>query len=146
MLGKSRKPAPQAPRSAPSEASISIIGPGMYIEGDLATEGTVRIEGSVRGTVRAGKSVLLGKNGEVIGDVITGDAVLAGRLVGSVVAETRLELQSTCVIEGEIRARAEHLQLAEGARFSGQIQMLDAETPVAAIPAEVENREPEPVD
>jgi cytoskeletal protein CcmA (bactofilin family) len=109
------------------ESAISIIGPGMRVEGDLTTDGTVRIEGSIHGTVRAGKAVVLGQSGEILGDVFTQDAVIGGRVSGTVVAESRLELQSTSSVDGEIRARAEHLLLQEGARFSGQIEMIDAE-------------------
>ena len=53
---------------------------------------------------------------------------------GTVVAESRLELQASCDIEGVIHARAQHLHLEEGARFNGQVQMLDADG-VRALPA-----------
>lgn len=107
------------------ECAISIIGPGMQVSGNLITEGTVRIEGRVEGSIRAGASVLIGRSGEVVGDIATQEAVIAGRLQGTLVAEGRLELQVTAVIEGEIHARAQHLQLEEGARFNGRIQMLE---------------------
>ncbi|HST61615.1 MAG TPA: polymer-forming cytoskeletal protein [Longimicrobium sp.] len=116
------------------ESSMSIIGPGMNIVGDLVTDGTVRVEGRIEGTVRAGKSVVIGKAGEVVGDVLTQDAIIGGIVRGTVVAESRLEMQSTCDIEGQIRARSAHLVLEEGARFTGQIQMLDG-TEALALPA-----------
>jgi cytoskeletal protein CcmA (bactofilin family) len=118
------------------ETDISIIGPGMSVSGDVVTEGTVRIEGRIEGTVRAGRCVVLGKSGEVVGDIITQEAVIGGQVHGTVVAEDRLELQSTAVIDGEIRARSQHLQLAEGARFNGNIQMLEETPPMRALPAE----------
>lgn len=114
-------------RMIAGESAISIVGPGMRVDGDLNTDGTVRIEGSVHGTVRAGKAVVLGQSGEIVGDVFTQDAVIGGRVSGTLVAESRLELQSTSIVDGEIRARAEHLQLHEGARFNGQIQMIEGE-------------------
>jgi cytoskeletal protein CcmA (bactofilin family) len=119
----------------PVENAISIIGPGMRIVGDVITDGTVRVEGRVEGTLRAGKGVVLGKEGEVVGDILTQDAVIGGRVQGRVVAESRLEMQATCEISGEIRARASHLQLHEGARFNGQIQMIDGEEARALPPA-----------
>lgn len=130
MFRKTEKPAQRdrptpAARAAVGEAAISIIGAGMQITGDLVTDGTVRIEGKVDGTVRAGKAVVLGKEGEVVGNIITQDAVIGGRVSGSVLAESRLELQNTSSIEGEIHARAEHLHLQEGARFNGTIKMID---------------------
>ena len=118
----------------PNESSMSIIGPGMRIKGDLVTEGTVRVEGTIEGTVRAGKAVVIGKEGEVIGDVITQDAVVGGRVRGTVTAESRLELQATAQIEGQISARAQHLILEEGCRFNGQVQMV-ADEPQRALPA-----------
>jgi cytoskeletal protein CcmA (bactofilin family) len=122
-------------RMGSAENAISIIGPGMHIEGDIVTDGTVRVEGKIKGTVRAGKAVVLGKDAEVVGDIFTQDAVIGGRVTGTLVAESRLELQSTCVVDGAVRARAEHLQLDEGARFNGQIQMIDATEAVAPVPA-----------
>lgn len=116
------------------ESSMSIIGPGMNIVGDLVTDGTVRVEGRIEGTVRAGKAVVIGKGGEVVGDVLTQDAVIGGTVRGTVVAESRLELQSTCDIDGQIRVRSAHLQLEEGAVWNGQIQMLDG-TEALALPA-----------
>lgn len=98
---------------------ISIIGPGMKVVGDCDTDGTLRIEGTVEGTVRAGKAVVIGKDGVVSGDVITQDAIIGGRVTGGVVAESRLELQATCVVEGEVRAR--RIKLDEGGRVNGTV-------------------------
>lgn len=136
MLGSKKSDRPERTglaRAIPAEASMSLIGPGMNIVGDLVTDGTVRVEGRIEGTVRAGKAVVVGKGGEVVGDVITQDAVIGGTIRGTVVAESRLELQATCDIEGQIRARSQHLQLEEGARFNGQVQMLDG-TESLALP------------
>ncbi|MGD2217451.1 MAG: polymer-forming cytoskeletal protein [Gemmatimonadales bacterium] len=103
------------------DAAISLIAPGMNIVGDCETDGTIRIEGRVEGTIRAGKSVVVGRSGEVIGDIITQDAVVSGRVSGNIAADSRLELQSTCDIQGELRSR--RVQLDEGARFNGQVHM-----------------------
>lgn len=109
------------PNSAQArEAVISIIGPGMRVVGDCDTEGTLRIEGHIEGTVRAGKAVVIGKDGSVKGDVITQDAVVGGRIAGTIIAESRLELQATCIIEGDVRAR--RIKLEEGGRVNGTVQ------------------------
>lgn len=133
-FGKAKSDTPGTPRSVSGEASMSIIGPGMRIVGDLVTDGTVRIEGEIRGTIRASKAVVVGREGLVEGDIYTQDAVVGGRVRGTVVAESRLELQATCDIEGVVHARAQHLHLEEGARFNGQVQMMDADG-VRALPA-----------
>jgi cytoskeletal protein CcmA (bactofilin family) len=111
----------QAPPQPSREGVISIIGPGMRVIGDCETEGTLRIEGTVEGTVRAGKAVVVGKDGVVLGDIQTQDAVIGGRVTGTVVAESRLELQATCLIDGEIRAR--RIKLDEGGTVNGKVLM-----------------------
>jgi len=122
MAREKRGPTPRTPSN---DGAISIIGEGMQVVGDLITEGTVRIEGRVEGKIRAGKAVVLGKGGEVRGEIETADAVIGGRLEGTITAQGRLEIESTSSIEGEVRARAAHLKLDEGANFNGQISMLD---------------------
>jgi cytoskeletal protein CcmA (bactofilin family) len=105
----------------PLETVISIIGPGMKVVGDCETDGTIRVEGSVTGALKAGKAVVVGKDGIVDGDISAQDAVISGTVTGTIVAESRLELQATCRVEGEVRAR--RMQLEEGAVLNGTVLM-----------------------
>lgn len=107
--------------SVPSDSVISIIGPGMTIVGDCETDGTIRVEGTVEGSIRAGKAVVIGKQGRVKGDVETQDAVISGRVEGTLTAASRLELQATCHIEGQVFTR--RMQLEEGAVLNGSVKM-----------------------
>ncbi len=106
---------------ASADTIISIIGPGMTIVGDCQTDGTVRIEGTVEGSVKAGKAVVIGKQGSVIGDIVTQDAVISGSVEGTLMAASRLELQATCRIDGEVHTR--RMQLEEGAVLNGKVHM-----------------------
>ena len=105
----------------PTSGSISIIAPGTKIKGDCETDGTLRVEGTVEGMIKAAKAVVVGKDGVVVGDIATQDAVIGGKVTGTVVAESRLELQATCVIDGEIRAR--RVKLDEGGKVNGTVNM-----------------------
>jgi len=115
---------------APPESVISIIGPGMKVVGDCHTDGTIRVEGTVEGSVNAAKAVVVGKQGVVRGTVETQDAVISGRVEGNLIAESRLELQATCHIEGEVRTR--RMQLEEGAVLNGTVEMGDKGRPRVA--------------
>lgn len=108
-------------QGSPPDSVISIIGPGMKVVGDCTTDGTIRVEGSVQGSIRAGKAVVVGKNGFIDGDVVTQDAVVSGRVQGTLTAESRLELQSTSQVDGQIVARM--MQLEEGGILNGSVQM-----------------------
>ena len=100
---------------------VSVIGPGMEIVGDVKSDGTIRVEGRVEGSVKAAKSVVIGRNGVVEGDVETQDVVVAGRVVGTITAASRVEMQATCRIEGDIRSR--RIKLDEGGRVEGRLHM-----------------------
>jgi len=104
-----------------SDGVISIIGPGMTVIGDLETDGTLRVEGRVEGTIRAGKGVVVGKEGSVDGNVFTQDAVISGAVQGTLVAGSRLEVHATARIEGEVRAP--RMQLEDGAILNGNLAM-----------------------
>ncbi|MDH3298206.1 MAG: polymer-forming cytoskeletal protein [Gemmatimonadota bacterium] len=100
---------------------VSIIGPGMKVVGDVSSDGTIRVEGRVDGSVTAAKSVVVGKEGTVKGDIATQDAIIAGTVNGSVAAESRIELQATCKVQGDIRSR--RVKLDEGGQVDGQLHM-----------------------
>ena len=108
-------------QASPAEQVISIVGPGMRIVGDCESDGAIRVEGTVQGNIRAGKAVVVGKDGVVEGDINTQDAVIAGTVKGTLRAESRLEIQASSRIEGEIVAA--RMQLEEGALLSGTVQL-----------------------
>ena len=121
-----------APPKTPTEGVISIIGADMTMEGDSETDGSIRIEGTLRGDVRAGKSVLIGKNGLLEGSIYTQDAVIAGRVLGSVYAESYLELEATSEISGEIKAR--RMRVEEGSALHSQVCVGEGERQDRAKP------------
>lgn len=108
--------------SVPSpESVISIIAPGAKVVGDLDTPGTVRVEGLVEGSVQAGKAVVVSRGGVIHGNVDTQDAVISGTVVGAVTAASRLELQATGQVDGDVCART--MLVEEGARLNGSVSM-----------------------
>lgn len=125
----------------PPESVISIIGAGMKVIGDCETDGAIRIDGTVNGNVRAGKAVVVGKDGLVEGNIYTQDAVISGRVHGSVSAESRLELQCTSHISGDVQAL--RMQLEEGASLQGQVAVGESYKKPASAP---EAHSPHPID
>jgi len=103
------------------ESGLSIIWTGMRVVGDITADGVVKIEGTVVGTVRAGRQVLVGKGGEVEGDVISREAIIGGEVRGSIRADERVEIQSTSVVHGDIVAK--RLLVQEGGEINGVVRM-----------------------
>ena len=79
------------------------------------------VDGRVQGTIRAGKSVVVGEGGEVEGGIYTQDAVIAGHISGTVHAESRVELKEGCLVEGDIHSPS--VRLEEGGRIDGEMDM-----------------------
>ncbi len=106
---------------AESVSGLSIIGGGMRVVGDIEADGVVKIEGTVVGTVRAAKQVLVAKGGEVEGDVVSREAIVGGEVRGGIYAEERVELQATSVVHGDISTRKLFVQ--EGGEINGVLRM-----------------------
>jgi len=119
---KGETPAPETPRRRRTDGTpLSIVAPDMVILGDLETAGTVKIEGRVRGTVRAGGQVLVSQGALVEGDLFAREAMVAGTVHGAIQADERVELQPTAVVAGDIRTP--RIAVLEGARVRGEVRM-----------------------
>jgi cytoskeletal protein CcmA (bactofilin family) len=112
------------PRKRPEATGLSIIGPDLRVEGDLETEGVVKVEGQVRGAIGAGQQVLVAAGSTVEGDIQTREAVVGGAVRGSIVASERVELLPTAVVTGNVTTV--RLLIHEGGRINGEIVMQSA--------------------
>jgi cytoskeletal protein CcmA (bactofilin family) len=128
--------APQQRGPAAPSATLSIIGAGMTVHGDLDANGVVKIEGAVEGNVRAAAQVLVAKGGSVQGDVDTSEAVVGGTVSGAIRARNRVEIQSGASVHGDITTR--RIAVAEGGTLNGLIRM--DETPVGREERPLESR------
>jgi cytoskeletal protein CcmA (bactofilin family) len=108
-------------RRRTDQIPFSIIASDMTVVGDLETEGVVRIEGRVRGTVRVGSQVLVAAGAVIEGDLHTQEAVVAGQVNGAIHARERVELQATALVTGDILTP--RISIVEGARVTGEVKM-----------------------
>ena len=122
------------------EAALSIIAAGMKITGDVETSGVIKIEGSLQGTVRNARQVLLGRQGEVKGDINAKEVVLGGRVDGNVRGTERVEVQGTSTINGDIHTRS--IAVAEGGKINGAVRMEENASGVRAPEGAMKNGAP----
>jgi cytoskeletal protein CcmA (bactofilin family) len=118
-------------RRRTDQIPFSIVASDMTVIGDLETEGVVRIEGRIRGTVRAAAQVLVAAGAVIEGDLHTQEAVVAGQVSGAIHARDRVELQGTAVVTGDIVTP--RIAIVEGARVSGEVKMDQAAAPEMAV-------------
>ena len=112
----------------------------MRVVGDITADGVVKIEGTVVGTVRAARQVLVGKGGEVEGDVISREAIIGGEVRGSIRADERIEIQSTSVVHGDVIAK--RLLVQEGGEINGVVRMGENALENEAVPTVVSEQRP----
>jgi cytoskeletal protein CcmA (bactofilin family) len=108
-------------RRRTDQIPFSIIASDMTVVGDLETEGVVRIEGRVRGTVRVGAQILVAQGAVIEGDLHTQEAVVAGQVNGAIHATDRIELQASAVVNGDINTA--RIAIVEGAKVTGEVKM-----------------------
>ena len=108
-------------RRKTDQIPFSIIASDMTVIGDLETEGVVRIEGRVKGTVRVGSQVLVASGAVIEGDLHTQEAVIAGQVSGGIRATDRVELQGSAVVTGDIHTP--RIAIVEGAKVTGEVKM-----------------------
>jgi len=124
-------------RRKSDQIPFSIIASDMTVVGDLETDGVVRVEGRVRGTVRVGSQILVTAGAVIEGDLHTQEAVVAGQVSGAIHAADRVELQATAVVTGDILTP--RIAIVEGAKVTGEVKMDLAGTPAETeIPTGVE--------
>jgi cytoskeletal protein CcmA (bactofilin family) len=108
-------------RRRTDQIPFSIIASDMTVIGDLETQGIVRIEGRVKGTVRVGSQVLVAEGAVIEGDLHTEEAVIAGRVSGAIHAKERVELQASAMVAGDILTP--RISIIEGAKVTGEVKM-----------------------
>ncbi|HJV32506.1 MAG TPA: polymer-forming cytoskeletal protein [Patescibacteria group bacterium] len=122
----------------------TVIAPSVRVEGDFVSEGNVRIEGEVKGSISTERDLIVGENAKITAGVQARNGVIAGELHGNLRVFDRLELASTARIYGDIQAKV--LSVAPGAMMKGQL-IIGLEVPVlekreVAVSDESEERPP----
>ena len=112
---------------------LSIVARDMTITGDMQTEGVVKVEGRVTGTIRATSQIIVSPGAMIEGDLITNEAVVAGEVQGTIRASDRVELQASAFVRGDIYTP--RISVLEGGRVSGEVNM--SADPVTAASAEI---------
>jgi len=115
MAEGARIGSPGSPEEAPARV---LLAPGSRFEGLLVALRAARIEGCVRGQVRAAGFLEIGADAIVEGDLEAESLVVAGRVRGVIRAHARVELRASAVVEGEIHAPG--VAIAEGCRVDAR--------------------------
>jgi cytoskeletal protein CcmA (bactofilin family) len=101
--------------------TVSVLGSGMKVTGDLTGEGEFRIESCVEGSVSVAGHVIVESKGEVLGDIEAAEVVASGKVSGKIVASGTVRLEKGCRIEADVEAAM--ISLDEGGVVNGTLNM-----------------------
>jgi len=104
-----------------STASINLISHGTEIKGDVKSNGDIRIDGTLTGSLITKGKVVIGPTGRVNGEVVCKNSEIAGTVEGKVTVNQLLNLKSSSKILGDIDTSK--LSIEPGARFTGNCKM-----------------------
>lgn len=105
----------------PLPTAYSVFDAQMTIEGDVDTEGTLRVDGQLRGDVRRADVVVVAAGASIVGSVSAREVVIGGTVTGNVTAVQRVELQASGAVSGDIEAAA--IMIQEGGKVDGRMSI-----------------------
>jgi len=98
----------------------SFIGVNSIFKGEVKTEGTLRIDGTIDGNVNA-DWVVISEKASLKGDIVARGIIVDGRVEGNLKAEEIVEIKSKGQVFGDISANK--LSMLEGGIFNGRVSM-----------------------
>lgn len=101
--------------------TVSVLGGGMTVTGDVTGEGEFRIEGRVEGSVTTTGRVVVDASGEVEGGIEAQEVVASGKIFGNIKARDVVRLKNGCQVEADVQAPV--IELEEGGTVNGRLDM-----------------------
>ena len=105
----------------------TVIGTGVIVVGNLASDSDIAIDGNLDGNIKAGGNVTIGINANVKGDIEGTNVSVAGNLTGSIKATGEASILETGHVKGNIRASG--LSITSGGIFNGR-SLMDVSSPL----------------
>lgn len=105
----------------PQSGTVSVLGGGMTVTGDVTGEGELRIEGRVEGSVTTNGRVVVDASGQVEGGIEAEEVVASGKVSGNIKASGAVRLKKGCRVEADIEASK--IELEEGGTVNGRLTM-----------------------
>src|SRR3954471_17007487 len=99
--------------------NFSIFDAHISVTGDLETDGALRIDGRLEGTIHRADLIVIGEGASVVGDITAREVIVGGAVTGNIFAQQRTELQSTGIVAGDIRSAA--ILIHEGGVVQGRL-------------------------
>lgn len=102
----------------------TVIGVGSSVRGTLMISGTLRIDGEFEGDVLSCERLEIGEHGVMRSDIEVREAMVRGRVIGSIRALGTIELKTGARMDGDVAAYS--VVMEQGVHFTGRCTMLES--------------------
>ena len=99
----------------------TVIGPDVYIKGEVCSLGTVHVEGRVEGNVVSHGDVLIGEQAVLKASLKGKRIIINGEVHGDVEAVQGVKINATGKVFGKITG--DRLYIEEGGIYKGEVNM-----------------------
>ena len=123
-------PPPAAP--APANGTVCVLGPTLHFKGELYGEEDLEFQGQLEGSIEHTRSLSIGKEGGVTGNIKAKFVIVEGRVDGDIHASESVSVRQSAKVKGNIFAP--RVGIADGANFSGSIDMSHKAASVSSKP------------
>jgi len=103
------------------DENISLISADSVFQGTLDIKASVKIEGTLEGSVDNARTVIVAPGGKVVGDVSAEKVIIAGHIKGNTCASA-VEILSEANIEGDVSTK--RIAIEEGAIINGNFRVV----------------------
>jgi cytoskeletal protein CcmA (bactofilin family) len=108
----------------------TLLGRGAAFEGKLTFEGTVRVDGKLKGEVFSDDVLIVGEGAYVEAEIDIGEIIIQGTVVGNIRAKRGIEIHAPGRVKGDLHTPS--LQIDKGVIFEGRSFMEGVTAPAAA--------------
>lgn len=108
----------------PGELS-TIMGKGSIFEGKVNVEHSLRVDGKFNGDITTVDTLIVGKDGSVVGNVKSKILIIGGLFDGTAEVKDKIVLEAKSEFHGEMKTS--RLVIDEGAIFDGKCSMKEEE-------------------
>lgn len=106
-----------------------IVGANTKIDGDITSEGSVRIEGTINGAITAKGNLIVGPAAHVTGNIDCGNIEISGNVKGNITASGNTQVYPSGSLIGDLDVISFNIE--EGAVFDGNCK-ISKKTPKTA--------------
>ena len=127
--------------AAPSPQHSTYLGASTKITGELHCGESLRIDGSVKGSIHCNQLLTIGEKGSIHATIEGETVVIGGEVQGDIKGTRKITLESTARVTGDLTTPG--IVIQEGARLEGRIMIGGGPAPEVAQPPAAKPRAPE---